>query len=121
MLNLRGEPVGELIFKDKELCYITTRNAKNGHIFSRKTKFNGRTINNGVAIDVAILKKLFAHNVKSLIFHIQHFESQSFYGMIDLYQFMEKSESICYDRDDLKHKYGKQRVVGMDELERVKI
>ena len=121
MQNARGEQVGELIFKDKELVYFTTRDMEQGHIFSRKTKFNGRTINNGIAIDVDILKKLFAHNVKKLVFHIQHLEPQSFYAMIDLYTFMEKSESICYDRDDLKHKYGRQRVVSMDELERVKL
>ena len=44
---------------------------------------------------------------------------------IDLFKFMEVSEEICYDKFDSRGrnitKYGHQRVISMNELERTKI
>jgi len=125
VINSRGEEVGNVMFHNNELWYLTTRDATKGMVFSKKTMFNGRKIENGIAIDSAILKKLFANNIKGIVYLIKNFESRSFYGKIDLFKFMEVSEEICYDKFDSRGrnitKYGKQRIISMGELERVRL
>ena len=125
VFNNRGEEVGYIGFYENRLWYFTTRDMKRGQIFAKKTMFSGKEIRNGVAIDSAILKKLFANNIKGIIYLIKNFESRSFYGKIDLFKFMEVSEEICYDKFDSRGrnitKYGHQRIIGMNELERTKI
>ena len=85
------EIVGEIIFYKKEIYYKTTRDMLRGEIFSKKNYFQGIYMPLGIAIDVAILKKLFAGDIKGIIFLIKNLETKSFCGKIDLLEFMEKS------------------------------
>lgn len=119
--NVRNQEVGQLIYHENELAYLTTRDKRRGEIFSIKNTFNGVVMENPIAVDLDILKKLFANNVKSIIFCIRNLEETTFYGKVNLATIMENGITINYDKSYMKLKYGTQKVFSMNLLERIKL
>ena len=89
LFNTKGQQVGDMSIK--EATYYSQRDAKRGEIFWH--------FGNAVAVDVNILKKLAANNIKFICILIINFkEEKSFYLVSTLDNFLINSETINYDK-----------------------
>jgi len=112
--NTKGKQVGIITVNNTgEKTYLTKRDFNKGQIFM-KMKYHK------VAIDREILKVLAREGVKGIMFYILNFEKENFYLQITLEEFLNKSETINYDKSEgsLSTRYGEQRVICFHDCER---
>jgi|TARA_Y100000310_G_scaffold264194_1_gene274765 hypothetical protein len=112
--NSRGQDVGYV----ENNTYFTMRNMKHGEIFMKKRVFNGKEINNPIAIDLDILEDLYEKEVKNIEVTITGVEKLSFVKRIPVEIVMLKGENILFDKRNKQGQnvtgFGKQVVFSYD-------
>lgn len=92
--NPRGQEVG---FVEKNM-YKTIRRMDKGEIFLRKRYFNGKLIDNAIAIDMPILEDLYKKGVPLMEATIIGVKKHSFKKYIPIETIMLQGEKICFDK-----------------------
>lgn len=105
--NPKGEAVGYV----KNDTYFTVRNYYKNQIF-KMPKYKG-----AMGINVDILKRLIANNVKNLCFLVIGYEEKSFYVISSIQHFLLHSDKINFDKG--KSGWGEQRILPMNDWTRI--
>lgn len=102
--NPRGQEVGYV----ENNIYYTSRSVKRGEIFLRKRVFNGKEIDDAIAIDKPILNDLYTKGVEFIEVTIIGIEKLSFKKYVPVETVILKGEEIKFDK---RNEYG-QNVTG---------
>jgi len=107
--NKKGQEVGFV----KNNIYYTKRNVKLEEIFKIKKYFDGKKIDNAVAIDKWILEDLYEKKVEFIEMTIIGIETNSFIKKIPVEAIMLKGITQNFDKDDI-HGWNEQVVFSYD-------
>ncbi len=92
--NPKGQEVGFV----EDNMYKTVRKMNRGEIFLKKRYFNGKLIDNAIAIDIPILEDLYKKRVPLMEATIIGVKEHSFRKYIPIETIMLKGEKICFDK-----------------------
>ena len=112
--NARGQEVGYI----ENGAYVTIRDAKKGEIFLYKRYFNGRLIENPIAIDKGILDRLVKLDIEWMKVFVRGVKEHTFTKFIKLQTIKDRGQLINYDKRNLEGRnitgWGTQLVFSLD-------